>query len=378
VLADSQNEKDYLRVADEAPEVPKKNRGLLHVPSRSSSHKIQPSPTSTGLSGVTATDPEESIGGRSKGSNQSGRRRHGSTSSSKMSTTQDPSTGPTGNNSSNSNATNNRQPKKKSAIFSFLSCCIAPEDANTVDASGPLAANKVTKVPSGRPTTASRPEQPIANQQNNSTAQAQTEKDALKRDEPRIEGNGANTSEAVKNTQVASSVPAVTETMNQSANPRDQPLPDLPQEAESSKAPVVGLSNPVPAFETPIGVNVEPVRPQISSDAQVDDKDLEGDVKMAESETSPTDQEEVAIPVPKKDEPSKQQQVLPPPPPVPQQPGSSDDSAPDATEQKQQWLLPPIAPRFQGKKCLVLDLDETLVHSSFKVYQNPILNVIRG
>lgn len=36
-------------------------------------------------------------------------------------------------------------------------------------------------------------------------------------------------------------------------------------------------------------------------------------------------------------------------------------------EERQQWLLPPIAPRFEGKKCLVLDLDETLVHSSFKV-----------
>lgn len=29
-------------------------------------------------------------------------------------------------------------------------------------------------------------------------------------------------------------------------------------------------------------------------------------------------------------------------------------------------LLPPRAPAFNGKKCLVLDLDETLVHSSFK------------
>ncbi|KAJ2992778.1 hypothetical protein HDV02_002865 [Globomyces sp. JEL0801] len=29
-------------------------------------------------------------------------------------------------------------------------------------------------------------------------------------------------------------------------------------------------------------------------------------------------------------------------------------------------LLPPIAPEFANKKCLVLDLDETLVHSSFK------------
>jgi RNA polymerase II subunit A small phosphatase-like protein len=40
VLSNLQNEKDFLE-AEEAPVVPKKNRGLLHVPSRSSSHKIQ-------------------------------------------------------------------------------------------------------------------------------------------------------------------------------------------------------------------------------------------------------------------------------------------------------------------------------------------------
>jgi TFIIF-interacting CTD phosphatase-like protein len=33
-------------------------------------------------------------------------------------------------------------------------------------------------------------------------------------------------------------------------------------------------------------------------------------------------------------------------------------------------LLPPIAPEDRGKKCLVLDLDETLVHSSFKPVAN--------
>ncbi|PAV18803.1 NLI interacting factor [Pyrrhoderma noxium] len=33
-------------------------------------------------------------------------------------------------------------------------------------------------------------------------------------------------------------------------------------------------------------------------------------------------------------------------------------------------LLPPIAPQHVGKKCLVLDLDETLVHSSFKSIQH--------
>lgn len=30
-------------------------------------------------------------------------------------------------------------------------------------------------------------------------------------------------------------------------------------------------------------------------------------------------------------------------------------------------LLPPVAAKHRGRKCLVLDLDETLLHSSFKV-----------
>ncbi|TFY65235.1 hypothetical protein EVJ58_g2114 [Rhodofomes roseus] len=34
-------------------------------------------------------------------------------------------------------------------------------------------------------------------------------------------------------------------------------------------------------------------------------------------------------------------------------------------------LLPPIAPEYMGRKCLVLDLDETLVHSSLKPVPSP-------
>jgi RNA polymerase II subunit A small phosphatase-like protein len=66
--------------------------------------------------------------------------------------------------------------------------------------------------------------------------------------------------------------------------------------------------------------------------------------------------------------------TLPPPPPLPTpEQGKEASKAPqeptaaEPVEEKQQWLLPPIEPCFQGKKCLVLDLDETLVHSSFKV-----------
>jgi carboxy-terminal domain RNA polymerase II polypeptide A small phosphatase len=35
-------------------------------------------------------------------------------------------------------------------------------------------------------------------------------------------------------------------------------------------------------------------------------------------------------------------------------------------KKKENCLLPPIHPSDSGKKCLIIDLDETLVHSSFK------------
>ncbi|GBE80706.1 predicted protein [Sparassis crispa] len=46
--------------------------------------------------------------------------------------------------------------------------------------------------------------------------------------------------------------------------------------------------------------------------------------------------------------------------------GTGIPIGPDGVEQP---LLPPILPKHAGRKCLVLDLDETLVHSSFKSIQ---------
>ena len=59
---------------------------------------------------------------------------------------------------------------------------------------------------------------------------------------------------------------------------------------------------------------------------------------------------------------------------TPAAPSENQDSMTSAapTNEKQTWLLPPIRPEFHGKKCLVLDLDETLVHSSFKVRPDTI------
>jgi RNA polymerase II subunit A small phosphatase-like protein len=96
-------------------------------------------------------------------------------------------------------------------------------------------------------------------------------------------------------------------------------------------------------------------------------KDSEGDIKMKDSDPVPNDEAAGPVPAAEKGEPANKAAMPPPPPPVPQPVPSEQVAAPEPAEQKQQWLLPPITPRFQGKKCLVLDLDETLVHSSFKV-----------
>lgn len=49
----------------------------------------------------------------------------------------------------------------------------------------------------------------------------------------------------------------------------------------------------------------------------------------------------------------------------------ANSSVAGSGSEPQRWLLPPLRPEMKGKKCLVLDLDETLVHSSFKVCSFP-------
>lgn len=364
VLSHSQNEKTWL--VDEGPIVPKKNRGLLHVPSRSSSHKIQPSPTSTGLSGATISDPRESIGGRSKESKGSilGRRRNGSAASSKMSITPpEPTTGPTANTNSTIMTDGIKQQPKKKGFLSFL-CCGAPDSPTSLEP-GELSvqANKITKVPSGRPTTASRPDPAVVNQQNITPKQPETEKEALLQEtQPKPEPIEERKEAVIPEPANPEPVKPISAPNGELSHPvgdaRDQPLPDLPKEEVDAPGP----SNPAVVIRTP-----SKRESLATEEAPQIPKEEEGDVKMEDSETVPEEAEEA--PVARREE-TVNKQVLPPPPPVPQQPPNSNEGAtapPEPAEQKQQWLLPPITPRFQGKKCLVLDLDETLVHSSFKI-----------
>lgn len=276
-----------------------------------------------------------------------------------MSITPGPTSGPPGNSASTSNANAPRQPKKKKSFLSFLSCCGVPDDGNAVESNENVPA-KITKVPSNRPTTASRPEPSTVNQRNSALTEPQTEKDALQKEDTTIANEGKSLDPNRNSQPNANLPPVVNGELNRPVDARDQPLPELPKETESSNVPeskVASPAAPVQSLARP-----EPSGSLIPAASSQDQRDGEGDSKMEDSEPLPAEEKEAPVPATRDDETAKP--LLPPPPPVPQ-PGSSEESAPDATEQK--WLLPPIAPRFQGKKCLVLDLDETLVHSSFKV-----------
>ncbi|KAG4295004.1 hypothetical protein FPRO06_01588 [Fusarium proliferatum] len=306
----------------------KKGRGLLKVPSRSSSQRNQSSPTSTGLSGATVSDPRNSIGSRSKDSKGSlrARRRNGSTSSNR-----------TGGETEHTNTAANTQPnspvapaqKKKSrgGLLAFLGCCGTPEGpAGNEDNNENV--HKLDVLPP-RPTSArSRTNTP--------------------QEQPRP------ASQREPQTTVSAPEPKDEATSSGSANNETTATEQANRESKQSIPPAVTVEPPKP---TPTEEE-----PKVADKAAND-----GDVNMQDAATEEPDEAPLA---PAVEAPT--QRTIPPPPPPPGPgpavvaPSQFTDAGPSAPE-PQKWLLPPIAPEHKGRKCLVLDLDETLVHSSFKI-----------
>lgn len=365
----------------DTPEGSRKNRGLLHVPSRSSSQKIEPSPTSTGLSGATASDPTDSIGRRSKDSKGSmmERRRNGSVASSKRSGT---SPGATQANAGKANATTTQsapmqKPKMSGGFLGFLNCCGTSDNANGVDDEAPIP---VKKVPAqALQTTSSRPEsiplQPVPNRPTVPLPEKNTSRPSEPVQTP------VTDHEDVSQTPSRSKQENAQGSLDRKASTKDvrnQPLPALPQDVDKIPRDQNSSSNPSVIVQAPT-----PIRPKQEDTAPLplpptDQESISKDTEMTDAPPISTG-ETKAISVNHRDAQSNAT-ILPPPPPLPApETGKDSINAPqepptaDPVEEKQQWLLPPIEPRFHGKKCLVLDLDETLVHSSFKVCLVPNL-----
>lgn len=318
----------------------KKGRGLLNVPSRSSSQKIQPSPTSTGLSGATASDSRNSIGGHSRESKGShfGRRRNGSASSKQSGVGTGPTATP-GNSQPGSPATTSSQKRKKGGIMALFGCCAVPDDANNLEPGEEAQATKLKDIPA-RPTTASRRTATPSEQ----TATGSRSQLHDKEQQPPTQSSSDSPQRA--------RVPASTQ--------QAQPMPgDSERDVETRPHAPANSAAPVVTVEPPQHQKAEATTPAHEATPQ---RDAEGNVEMPDAVPDPSQ---------KPKQPETLPRVPPPPPgPAPTNANASqvDNRALAATETaEQKWLLPPIEPRFKGRKCLVLDLDETLVHSSFKI-----------
>ncbi|RSL96843.1 hypothetical protein CEP52_011238 [Fusarium oligoseptatum] len=290
--ADAEMGKDKDLLSPEDGSSSKKGRGLLQVPSRSSSQRNQSSPTSTGLSGATVSDSRNSIGSRSKDSKGSlrGRRRNGSTSSNR-----------TGGETEPTNTPVNTQPSSP----------VAPPQKKK---RGGLLSSR-TNTPQEQPKPA-------------------PEKEA----QP----------------------PAPTQ------EPKDEPTSSG---STNDEITVAERENRESKQSIPPAVTVEPPKPSPADEEPKEQDNKTADTGDVDMRDAPVDEAEEVQVAPAAEAP---QSTIPPPPPPPG-PGPSavapvpfPEAGPSAPE-PQKWLLPPIAPEHKGRKCLVLDLDETLVHSSFKI-----------
>ncbi|RFU74935.1 plasma membrane phosphatase required for sodium stress response [Trichoderma arundinaceum] len=317
-------EKDLLLPED--GESSNKSRGLLKVPSRSSSQqRSQSSPTTTGLSGATITDPRSSIGSRSRESKSSflDRQRNGSSSGDAEPARATDISQP----SSPSASEQKRKRKKSSGFLALLGCCVVPDSANAVDS--PQGIHKLGKLPPRPITAKSRTQTP----QDQTPSKQSNEKPPV----------AASTISQGKDNGISSS------SAHEHAKSEEQTLQDT-----KHLAPAVTVNPPSPLPEPNEEVReIEEVEEQ--HDVEMRDVPVAEEAQEVQAEVARQEAHDIAIP---------------PPPPGP---GPLVTSALPLTEEgpsapePQKWLLPPITPELKGRKCLVLDLDETLVHSSFKI-----------
>ena len=151
----------------------------------------------------------------------------------------------------------------------------------------------------------------------------------------------------------------------ESSGVKDAPLPPLPSssstEDDSNRASKVATSSEPPKIVDPD--ESVAVQGTVINDRTVQQEARDTDTAMPDAPPLPAarDSNQDA-----ERELAQAQRNLPPPPPRNGQDRALSRET-NNTNERHTWLLPPLQPSFKGKKCLVLDLDETLVHSSFKV-----------
>ena len=280
-----------------------------------------------------------------------------------------------------------QKPKKRGGFLSFLNCCRAPENANSVELGDQAVPAKKAKVLQQKPG-----RQPTPVVKANASAGESSTGESKEVTEDMIGGPEYSelkpaakpkmVTRSSKDKVVPTENPATPSTLIQPQEPtkeppaptesRDQPLPALPS---SIVPPSQDMKNLESASMPQAAATVEPpqmIEPDESvaeqgttiNDRTPQQEQRDNDIAMVDAPPIAPAQEDTSNTT---NELTQAQINLPPPPPRNGQDRSAQGSSAITPNEKQQWLLPPLQPQLKGRKCLVLDLDETLVHSSFKV-----------
>ncbi|OAX82898.1 hypothetical protein ACJ72_02754 [Emergomyces africanus] len=355
-------------------DLPKKKRSFLRVPSRSSSDAKR--------RGQPAAPDRQHDGTES---NAGSMKRGGSMASSKGSRRTD-ALNTAGANPKESMPDADDQPKEKlpkapSKLFSFLSCCGGASNDDREEPIPPKISVKPQSSQGRQPTPVEKAE-PCAADSSIADSREPTsfdEKVALKANTDRKDLHTEDGVAPARALGEAGSDSSTKIHLDKHSNP---PAPSNSGSGSSSGSgsgskAYTGRNSelpPIPASEksassksTSASIEKKPGPNDVVS------KQPNGDHDVAMKDTQSADSYiEEDFDTPLHEDPTQRAMEIPPPPPLDRNAESINryiPPVPAIQPEKQQWLLPPIEPHLQNRKCLVLDLDETLVHSSFKVLE---------
>lgn len=348
---------------------------VLGVPAQTA-----PPQGSSTLTGETANERAESIGRGSKRSlprkrdvSSGSRRNDPATMSSSEKASRAPDAG-------QSELQGQPKAKKKGGLFAFLCCgsSDAQDGGNLEQPAKPATKQQPARVqqPSQirNPTTANTidtsvdPSKEVIDEKPEQTLQAngsQPESRLPLSDTDKMAPNDTNIDKPTPELP--------TDTARQ---PSETPAPGIPASDNQVTPPpqiITSVAPPLTPGDTPTGPSIAviaptPTIPQ-SEDNIISDRtsqQIERDEDIEMNDKLPLTEKE-AEEIQNENSQASSLTSLPGPPPLPANDGAVLSEPQVSAQDQQRWLLPSMRPEHKGRKCLVLDLDETLVHSSFKV-----------
>jgi carboxy-terminal domain RNA polymerase II polypeptide A small phosphatase len=266
------------------------------------------------------------------------------------------------------NVTPKAEKKTRGGFLAFLNCCSPTDYSDDTKSDDPEVAAKKIKIQS-QPQRTSRPQdhhETVDNEKtlegrtpvDDGTSQGQTGNEELSEKHALDEAAGSSDEHA----RDKSSVPATL-----SGTALAQRSVATRTEDDHTKSTTVT----VPSSSTKPDVNVIAATPTATDHFPTSDEKDSSDMDMADAPPPVPEVDDEPLDEPTQPAELHPQQPLPPPPPLSKRQeqvvAKEAPSIAEGSSEKQTWLLPPVQSHLQGRKCLILDLDETLVHSSFKI-----------